>query len=82
VGSTARIEPDPTQSDRIATVSPPRVEREHRPERRAIRSLGRRHAQPLHTREVAGSKPAGFLDALETVDQDTVARLRELRERA
>lgn len=25
---------------------------------------------------------ASFLDALETVDQDTVARLRELRERA
>jgi len=50
--------------------------------RRAAQTRAREVLADQHEVALTNEEAARFLDALETVDQDTVARLRELRERA
>lgn len=50
--------------------------------RRAAQTRAREVLADQHEVALTNAEAARFLDALETVDQDTVARLRELRERA
>jgi hypothetical protein len=95
MGSTARIEPDPAQSDHIGALLQPRVEREHRPERRAIRPLEAaaavavgetlsdffRRAAQTRAREVRRglSRRFGFR-ALSTMPRTLMITLGDLRE--